>query len=297
MHMIVSSKSRSLNRQAGQRGFTLVELLIALVVAMVAIGAVYAVYSVQLHAYDKQQLATEARQNMRGAMVMLEQEIRMAGYDPEDTGQFGIVDVRRYDLIDRTALNPQGQPVLSYTLDWDENGALDDRAGGRNREHPNFRMRNDQSKGRVYLSWNTGTSWQPLAENIQAIGFAYAVDVDQDGRADTWDGGPNLIWAVDTDNDNLLDAHIDSNDDGLIDAADDTDGDQRITASDGCALNPPVPLDRIMAVRVWLLSVSARPLKGHLDSRRFVVGDRLIEAANDGFVHQVLDTIIEGRNL
>ena len=280
-----------------QSGFTLVELLIAMVVALVAIGAIYSVYICQLHSYRNEQLTSQAQQNLRGAMVILEQEIRMAGYDPENTGQFGIVDVRRYDLIDRNALNLEGQPILSYTLDMDENGDLDDRSGGHNREHPNFRMRNDRSKGRVYLSWNTGTSWQPLAENIQAIGFAFAVDMDDDGRPDTWSDGPHLIWAVDSDNDNLLDTHLDTNDDGRIDTADDADGDLRLTGADGAALNPPVPLDRIKIVRVWLLSVSSQPLKGHLDSRSYVVGDRVIKAAPDGFAHQLLETVIEGRNL
>lgn len=297
MHLTPFPQAHVMQRQAAQRGFTLVELVIALVVAMVAIGSVYSVYMVQLNSYRNEQAVTEAQQNLRGAMVILEQEIRMAGYDPEDTGQFGIVDVRRYDLIDRNTLNQEGQPILSYTLDWDENGALDDRNGGRNREHPNFRMRDDLNKRRVYLSWNTGTSWQPLAENIQAVGYAFAVDTDDDGLPDTWGGGPHLIWAVDSDNDNLLDTHIDANDDGRIDAADDIDGDHRLTAADGGGLKTPVPLSCIKAVRVWLLSISSRPLKGHTDSRSYVVGDRVIKPAADGYARQVLETVIEGRNL
>ena len=85
--------------------------------------------------------------------------------------------------------------------------------------------------------------------------------------------------------------------DGLIDEKDDTNGDHRITAADGGGLNPPIDLDRIRAVRVWLLSVCALPVKGHLDNRSHIVGDRIIPAANDEVMRRVLEATIECRNL
>jgi type IV pilus assembly protein PilW len=129
------------------------------------------------------------------------------------------------------------------------------------------------------------------------MGLAYAVDVDGDGRLDRWNGGPHLIWAVDTTNDNMLDTHLDTNDDGVIDASDFADGSGRITAANGAAINPPIPIDRIKAVRVWLLAVSARPVPGYVDSNTYVVGDRLISGNNDGHMRRVLETMIECRNL
>ncbi len=279
-----------------QRGFTLVELLITMLVALIAVGGVYTVYASQQRDYRNQQLVLEAQQNMRGAMIILEQQIRMAGYDPESTNRFGITDIRRYDPLENKA-DPLGEPALAYTADLDEDGELNPGDGLRSVEHPNLRIHRDEDLGRTYLAWNTGQGPQPLAENIQALGFAYAIDVGQDGRPDRWANGEHTIWAVDENNDNLLDTHIDANDDGIIDMRDDTNGDNRITSADGAPLNPPVALEHIKAVRVWVLSTSARPLQGYYDNRPHVVGDRIIPAGQDGFQRNVLQSIIDCRNL
>jgi len=283
-------------------GFTLVELMVALLVGVITIGAVYSVHIVQQKAYRYQQLRVSMHQNLRGAIAILEQQIRMAGFDPENTGKFGITDVRRYDLVG-TRPDPDGEPALFYMMDLDENGAPDDsgprdfKGDPRNREFANFRVRDDKNTARLYLAWDNGGGRRPLAENIRHIAFAYAIDADGDGQKDTWNGGAFTIWAVDTDNDNLLDTHLDANNDGMIDERDDTDDDQRITGADGCALDPPVSLDRIRAVRVWLLAVSAFPIKEQVDNRSYVVGDRIFTAGNDAFVRRILESMVECRNL
>ncbi len=276
-------------------GFTLLELLVAMVVALVLIGATYSLYTVQQREFGNQKLMLATRQNLRGAMMFLEQEIRLAGYDPGDTGRFGIIDVRRYDLVKSNQLDMSGQPALQYTCDMDENGALDNRK--RNKEHRKFRISDVHNNGRICLSWDNGSGRRPLAENIQALGFAYAVDMDRDNRLDTWRGGSHLIWAVDSDNDNLLDTNIDANNDGMIDKKDDTNGDDMITWADGGQLNPQIPLDRIQAVQVWLLAVTDHPLQGHSDNQSYLVGDRISVAEKDGCMRQVLVTTIECRNL
>lgn len=278
-------------------GFTLVELLIALAIGLIVMGSIYSVCITQQQSYRRQQLNMEIRQNLRSAMIILEQEIRLAGYDPQESGIFGIVDIRRYDLVESGEVNPAGQPALFYTLDMDENGALDNRNGSRNREHPNFRIRHDQNLDRRYLAWDVGGGRQPLSENINAVGFAYAVDADRDGRLDLWKDGHHIIWAVDTDNDNLLDARLDTNNDGRIDENDDSNADGTIDAADGGLLDPPIKVDRIGAVRIWLLAVSSYSLRGHHHSGKLVVGDRLISADTDGRVYKVLESTVYCRNL
>lgn len=278
-------------------GFTLVELLIAMTIGLMVMGSIYSVYVTQQQSYRRQQLNMDIRQNLRSAMIILEQEIRLAGYDPQESGVFGIVDIRRYDLVDSGDVNSAGQPALFYTLDMDEDGALDSRNGSRNREHPNFRIRYDENLDRRYLAWDAGGGRQPLAENINAVGFAYAVDADRDGRLDLWKDGHHIIWAVDTDNDNLLDAHLDINNDGCIDENDDSNADGKIDAADGGPLDPPIRVDRIGAVRIWLLAVSPYPVQGHHSIGKLVVGDRLISADTDGCVYKVLESTVYCRNL
>lgn len=283
----------------GGDGFTIVELLVALVVAMVVLGAAYSAFVIHQRHFANQRLVMRAQQNLRGALIILEQELRMVGYDPEDSGGFGIVDVRRYDVVAHHECNPDGQPVLFYTYDVDEDGRLDDsnRNRERNKEHARFRISDMDNNGHICLTWDNGAGRNPLAEDIQAIGFAYAVDTDRDGKCDSWPGGGSLIWAVDSDNDNLLDTDIDTNGDGHIDATDDMNGDHRIDAADGRALNPQVSLDCIRAVRVWVLAVTPGRLQGRENKRTLVVGDRILTPDDDGKMRLVLQTRVHCRNL
>ncbi|MEJ2659422.1 MAG: prepilin-type N-terminal cleavage/methylation domain-containing protein [Desulfobacteraceae bacterium] len=282
---------------SGACGFTLVELLVALVVALIVIAAVYSTFVVHQQHFGKQRLMMRAQQNLRGALLILEQELRMVGYDPEDSGGFGVVDVRRYDLVRYRECNPDGQPVLFYTYDVDEDGRLDDDNNQRNKEHAKFRISDKHNDGHICLTWDNGAGRNPLAENIQAIGFAFAIDRDGDGRCDSWPGGGDLIWAVDSNNDNMLDADLDTNGDGVIDEEDDANGDRRIDMADGRPLKPQVSLRCIKAVRVWALAVTPGRLQGGGDFRNHVVGDRILTPADDGKARLVLQTRVQCRNL
>ena len=53
-----------------RRGFTLLELLIAMLVGLVVLGAVYAVFTVQNAQFSSQESQTEMQQNARIAMEM-----------------------------------------------------------------------------------------------------------------------------------------------------------------------------------------------------------------------------------
>jgi type IV pilus assembly protein PilW len=282
---------------AAMDGFTLVELLVALFVAVVIIGAACSSYMVHQRKYTNQHLVMRAHQNLRGALLIFEQELRMIGYDPEDSGGFGLVDVRRYDVIRHRQCSPGGQPVLYYTYDVDENGLLDDRNHERNQEHAKFRISDVHNDGHICLTWDNGGGRFPLAENIQAIGFAFAIDRDGDGHCDVWPGGEDLIWSVDSDNDNLLDADIDTNGDGAVNEKDDINGDGRIDTRDGRMLEPQVSLDCVKAIRVWVLAVTPGRMQGNENRCTYVVGDRIVTPADDGRMRFVLQTRVHCRNL
>jgi prepilin-type N-terminal cleavage/methylation domain-containing protein len=279
------------------RGFTLLELMVAMTLSVVTVGAAGSIYIVQQRQYSKQRMLHAAWHNLWGGLQVMEKEIRKAGYDPEDSGAFGITDVRRYDLVNAKELSPQGQPVLFYTCDVDENGGLDLRHKGHNREHPKFRISDVQGNGRVCLTWDNGSGRRPLADHIQAMGFAFALDRDGDGCLDAAAGTDHVIWAVDSDNDNLLDANIDTNTDGILDERDDTNRDGKIDWADGGKLDQQVQLGSIRVVRVWLLVTTAKMLMGHVDRRRHVVGDRVYKPAQDGYARLVVSSTIVCRNL
>ncbi len=104
---------------------------------------------------------------------------------------------------------------------------------------------------------------QIVAYDIEAAGFAYAFDDDDDGVLDQ-SGGGNIIWAVDSNlGDDKLDKFLDTNDDGIIDE-NDTEG--------GVNMAGQVDIDRIRAVRIWLLARTRQPIKGHTDNQTYAVG-------------------------
>jgi prepilin-type N-terminal cleavage/methylation domain-containing protein len=63
------------------RGFTLVELMIAMAVGMIVLGAVYALFTVQSKHLAIQEQLAELHQNARVAMDIMVREISMAGYN------------------------------------------------------------------------------------------------------------------------------------------------------------------------------------------------------------------------
>lgn len=102
-----------------EKGFTLVELLVAMILAAIAMTAIYSAYYTQQKAYEKTQDVNEIQQNIRNAMYFLEKDIRMAGYDPKQKGGFGFLDV-----------SGKSQNSLKFTWDMDEDGDVEDDSSG-----------------------------------------------------------------------------------------------------------------------------------------------------------------------
>ena len=64
-----------------EQGFTLVELMIAMAISGFIVSAIYMAYISQQRTYTAQDQVAEMQQNLRAAMTILSNEIRMAGYD------------------------------------------------------------------------------------------------------------------------------------------------------------------------------------------------------------------------
>jgi len=69
-----------------QKGFSLIELLVAMAIASVLMAGIYTFYHHQLKTHVTQQEMVDMQQDARAAMYMMTREIRMAGYDPQNTG-------------------------------------------------------------------------------------------------------------------------------------------------------------------------------------------------------------------
>jgi len=254
-----------------EKGFTLLELLVSMTIALVVMAAVYSTYSTQQRSYIKQDQLAGVQQNIRAALYIMTKDIRMAGYDPT------YLTTPKRNLFGITVAQTN---TLTVTADLDEDGNA-----------------TDANETMVYsldahndLIRNAGGGDQTLAENIVAIGLAYAYDNNADGVLDV-SAHNNIIWAIDTGADNRLDVNLDTNDDGVINAADATG-----TTIAGTALTASIPITSIRAVKIWLLARTANPISGHTDTNSYVVGNRIITPGG-AYMYKCLTAVERCRNL
>ncbi len=107
------------------RGFTLVELLVAMTMGLVVLAAVLQIFVSQNRTSAVQQEVLYAQQNVRAAMDLMVRETRNAGYDPQDNG-FNAIQTATSDSIrvlsnlsgDDEAGNPDdANEDVTYTID------------------------------------------------------------------------------------------------------------------------------------------------------------------------------------
>lgn len=256
-------------KSATQGGFTLIELMIAMVIAAILGTAMVANFISQQRSAAIVRQTAQMQQQLRGAMYILEQGIRIAGFNPEGADFFGIDETFRRNIDDG---NPDvvGSPALRLAADWSpgeathQNGILEDS------ERPIFLLINDPAKGVPDLMREIDGEQQLVAENIERLAFSFAF-VDAAGNL-VRDGAGDIVWAVDTTNDNRLDTNI----------------------ADGTNIGP-ITRDRIRLVRVQMLARAPNPSPNFV-SQIFLIADQP-PAGGDAFRRRLLDRVVECRNM
>jgi len=121
-----------------QRGFSLLEVLVAMLVLSFVMLGVTTIYLSNQRAYERGQTQTETHQNARVGLEMLTRELRMAGFDPQqqillqatpsvfqvataDTLTF-LADVSGDDTLDRVTYRVQGGLLIREFSSWDGSG-------------------------------------------------------------------------------------------------------------------------------------------------------------------------------
>ena len=284
------------------RGLTLIELLIALALAAVVTGASYQLYQTRQRSHVAQELIVDMQQSARTAVALMKREIRMAGYNPagrdglDNDGANGIDDPGESPAV---GIEEARASMIHISFDYD--GDMNKEGVGENISY-GFAKKYDADGDGIADSGcaplgrkSKEGDLYPMAENVQAIRFAYAFDHDggsPDGRSDESPNG-HVIWAYDSDDDKLLDRLLDANDDGVIDAADQSG--EKDLVSRGWTTEP-IPLGYIRAVRAWILARTRAPVPGHYDHRNYAVGDVII-ASNDRYQRRLLSVTVYCRNL
>jgi type IV pilus assembly protein PilW len=261
-----------MGKSSKSNGFTLIELLVAMAISGIVAGAIFTAFQSQQKSYLVQDQVTEMQQNLRAAMDIMVRDIRMAGYSQGAPG-FGITDIRPRDK-DNNVDVITGNGSFEFTADFDDNGTL---SGGETLLY--------QLYGNDALRRTPGGS--AVAENVEALGFAYAFDADGDGILDTYNdagGNEQVIWAVDSVGDNDLDLNLDTNGDGNIDENDGPAGGNGLIG--GTAIPVVAPQD-IRAVRIWMLARTGHGDKSFLNTKTYTVGNKVITPNTDADLNRI----------
>ncbi len=148
-----------------QKGFTLVELMVAMLISSMVMAAIYSTYRSQLRSHITQQAVVEMQQNARAAMFVMEREIKMAGYDPTGTAGAGITVA--------------SANAITLTILADDNGLDDnvDNDGDTNIDQPGELKTITYSLVGQDLQRTVDGTANTVAENIEVLDFVYFNDV------------------------------------------------------------------------------------------------------------------------
>jgi len=175
-------------RCSGESGFTLLEMMIAMVIGLILSGGMYIAYTMQQRMYTTQDLVAEMQQNQRAALLVVGREIRMAGYDPNGdlrpsekimtatATEFSFKMVADDDGLDNNGVHGTDEPGESKQVTYDLYDAYNDGV-------------NDMGR----LIGTSASTKRAIAENIENVEFYYT---DKDGNASTAPTAPADIRSV-----------------------------------------------------------------------------------------------------
>lgn len=171
--MIPTDQNRAPGDSASRiRGFTIVELLVAMVIAGLVLASIYAVFTSSNRSYHTQDRVVDTQQGLRVGVDFMVRDIRMAGLDPEDTGLF---------TIEQAAGN-----LIQFVSDLNMDGVIDED----NRERIAYQFAGTELQ-RCNLDTgfqDNGTpppvripqTWDSLIEGVNALTFQYLDASGQD---------------------------------------------------------------------------------------------------------------------
>ena len=149
-----------------KKGFSLIELLVALAIMSVVSAAIYTVFSTSSRTYTTQGVTADVQQSVRAAMEVMLQDIRAAGLDPTASGNFGI------ELAEASRLRFTSDSIDAGLNDF--NGVLDDT----NSERITYVLQGTELNQILYETTASENS-QPLISDVQNLAFTY---FDADGN-------------------------------------------------------------------------------------------------------------------
>jgi type IV pilus assembly protein PilW len=147
----------SYSPENNERGFTILELVVALAISLILMGIAVKIFLVQQKAYNVQEQLSEMQQNIRAAMDIIVRETKMAGYDATGSGGFDGIG------------NNSSATSIQILADLDGT----DTTTGTNEDITYKYYDTVEYPLQIKRKGSTGGNFQPLAENIQAFTLKY----------------------------------------------------------------------------------------------------------------------------
>lgn len=155
----------------GERGFTLVELMIALLISLIIMAGVSSVFISHSRQYSQQDDIAAMQQNLRGILLVMPAEFRLAGCDPRKANVGEILTATETEF--------------AFTADISSHSASHPNEGdGKVGEDETIAYRFERAAGQAtgILRRRLGASgFQPLADNIEKLEFNYILDDNEAG--------------------------------------------------------------------------------------------------------------------
>lgn len=241
-----------------EKGFSIIEMMVTMVIASFILMAAYAAQIAQQQTYYAQDQVAEMQQIHRAALSMINLELRMAGYDPMDSGNFGITSA----LAGR----------VQFTADLNKNGTY-------------------ESGGNVDAADidGDGDTTETLHE-LYDLGFSTTVDADGDGIPDqATNGVPNASNI----GKQVAGAGGFQNFAENIQAIE-----FRYLQADGTVLAVPLNIAQIRVIQVTLLARTGKRDANYTNSMVYTTpGGQNWGPYNDNYRRRLMSTSIRCRNL
>jgi prepilin-type N-terminal cleavage/methylation domain-containing protein len=156
----------------GIKGMSLIELLVALVICGMVVAGIYRVFIAQSRAYTVQDQVVEVQQSVRSAMEILLRDLRMTGFDYDNTPI----------TITTPIVTPLSENAMTVTYEYY------DKTVPQYQKHTVAYWR-DAPTSRLIRQLTVNDVPRPqenLLENVEILNFTYGVDVNEDGALENW---------------------------------------------------------------------------------------------------------------
>ena len=154
-------------------GFTLVEVLIAMLLSGIVLTSIYSAFQSQQNSYLAQEQVSEMQQNVRIGLDILARDIRLAGYNPDGGAGSGFVDGIFFggEQVFTNATQ------IAFTADLDGDGTIDtvtQDTNGNGIDLADMERIAYTLNGTNLQRWAT-VGWQTMAEHVENVEFQYVL--------------------------------------------------------------------------------------------------------------------------